>query len=47
MHIAMRGVGIALAAAVLFAAPPRAEAMYEPEVSGRGTGATITVTTGR
>jgi hypothetical protein len=27
-----------------FAAPTRAEAMYEPEVSGRGSGATITVT---
>jgi alpha-2-macroglobulin len=27
-----------------FAAPTRAEAMYEPEVSGRGSGTTITVT---
>jgi uncharacterized protein YfaS (alpha-2-macroglobulin family) len=27
-----------------FAAPTRAEAMYQPEVAGRGTGETITVT---
>jgi hypothetical protein len=27
-----------------FAAPTRAEAMYEPEIAGRGAGATITVT---
>ena len=34
----------AITPGTFFAAPTRAEAMYEPEVSGRGSGATITVT---